>query len=81
MTKRNSFADHPSQPEKNGWRTSSRSATSNCIEAKPLPDGIAVRDSKDSHGPELAFSAESWTNFVRTARSLGPLAVSYMQTA
>jgi hypothetical protein len=36
-----------------------------CVEGARLPDGVmAVRDSKDPHGPALIFRAEAWAAFV-----------------
>jgi Domain of unknown function (DUF397) len=54
-----------------GWRRSSYSGTgNNCVEAAALPDGrIAVRDSKDPHGPKLVFTSTEWAAF--TGRTKG----------
>lgn len=36
-----------------------------CVEVAVLPDGArAVRDSKDTDGPKLAFPAEEWAAFM-----------------
>jgi hypothetical protein len=36
-----------------------------CVEGARLPDGVmAVRDSKDPHGPALIFRAEAWAAFL-----------------
>jgi hypothetical protein len=48
------------------WRKSSYSGSNggNCVEVAVLPeDSRAVRDSKDPHGPNLAFSREEWRAF------------------
>ena len=38
-----------------------------CVEvADNLPGLVAVRDSKDPHGPTLTFTPTAWTTFVRT---------------
>ncbi len=48
------------------WRTSSRSASTECVEvADNLPGVVAVRDSKDRHGPVLAFTPQTWRSFVQ----------------
>ncbi|SCL41673.1 protein of unknown function [Micromonospora pallida] len=50
------------------WRKSTRSGGSggDCVEvADNLPGVVAVRDSKDPHGPALAFATGSWSAFVR----------------
>jgi hypothetical protein len=48
------------------WRKSSYSSTSaNCVEVSNGPGTMAVRDSKDRHGPELAVSNQAWSAFVR----------------
>lgn len=47
------------------WRTSSRSVgNGNCIEMSTSTNRVAVRDSKDRHGPVLAFSTRAWHAFV-----------------
>lgn len=48
------------------WFTSSYSNDQggNCIEGARLADGsMAVRDSKDPHGPALVFTADAWRSF------------------
>jgi hypothetical protein len=49
-----------------GWRKSSYSnGQANCVEiCTGPPDTVAVRDSKDRGGPELAFTSEAWAAFV-----------------
>ncbi len=49
------------------WRKSSYSNNpqGECVEIATLPSGAAVRDSKDSDGPILRFSADAWRNFIR----------------
>jgi hypothetical protein len=55
-----------------GWRKSSYSNPSgNCIETAEVPEGIAVRDSKDPDGPHLAFTPEAWQAFVRDLQAAG----------
>jgi hypothetical protein len=48
------------------WRKSSYSANgANCVEvARNLSGVVAVRDSKDVMGPELAFTGQAWSAFV-----------------
>jgi hypothetical protein len=50
------------------WRKSSYSggANSNCVEVHGFPGTIAVRDSKDPHGPALPLTPTAWRDF--TAR-------------
>ncbi len=48
------------------WRKSSYSGGNGgaCVEVAALPDGsLAVRDSKDPGGPNLAFVADEWLAF------------------
>jgi hypothetical protein len=49
------------------WRKSSYSANgANCVEvARNLPGTVAVRDSKNVPGPELAVSRQAWAEFVK----------------
>jgi hypothetical protein len=51
---------------KSMWRKSSCSnGQSNCVEVRTgQPDAVAVRDSKDRGGPELAFMPNVWAGFV-----------------
>lgn len=48
------------------WKKSSKSAGSGqCVEtALNLPGIVAVRDSKDPHGPALLFSPAEWSSFI-----------------
>lgn len=55
------------------WRKSSYSGQSggNCVAIADGNSRILVRDTKDSQGPVLKFSADSWRKFadqVKTAR-------------
>ncbi|WP_449061352.1 DUF397 domain-containing protein [Planomonospora algeriensis] len=47
------------------WRKSSLSGSgNNCVEvADNLPGLVALRDSKDPHGPVLTFSPDQWRAF------------------
>jgi hypothetical protein len=49
-----------------GWRKSSYSGNggSTCVEvARHRPHVVAVRDSKDPHGPVLTLSPDGWREF------------------
>lgn len=52
------------------WIKSSHSnATGNCVEMAPLPgDRIAIRNSRDPHGPALVCSRDEFVEFVATVR-------------
>jgi hypothetical protein len=53
------------------WRKSSRSngnGGANCVEVAVLDAEVAVRDSKDPHGPALVFAAAEWDAFVADAK-------------
>ncbi len=47
------------------WRTSSYSGSNGgtCIEVGTAGPSVAVRDSQDQTGPQLAFSAATWNIF------------------
>ncbi|MCM4078289.1 DUF397 domain-containing protein [Paractinoplanes hotanensis] len=49
------------------WRKSSGSLNGDCVEVAPLPDGVAVRDSKNPDGPMLAFTHSEWRAFIAGA--------------
>ena len=54
------------------WRKSSYSASNggNCVEvARTLPAAVAVRDSKNPHGPKLIFTVADWTAFTAAIRA------------
>ncbi|MFG2050893.1 DUF397 domain-containing protein [Micromonospora sp. NPDC048935] len=56
------------------WRKSTRSGDNggDCVEvAMNLSGVVGVRDSKDSSGPLLTFTAQSWTDFISAARREG----------
>ncbi|MET8277481.1 DUF397 domain-containing protein [Micromonospora sp. NPDC005174] len=55
------------------WRKSTRSGGNGgeCVEvADNLPGIVAVRDSKDPHGPALAFTPAAWMGFVQASGTL-----------
>ena len=54
------------------WRKSTRSDTGggSCVEvASNLSGVVGVRDSKDRSGPALAFSPQSWTEFIGAVKN------------
>ncbi|MFG1958886.1 DUF397 domain-containing protein [Nonomuraea sp. NPDC049028] len=51
------------------WRTSSFSGSNGqCVQVAFVPDHVAVRDSKDPHGPALIFTLDEWAAFLAGAR-------------
>jgi len=59
--------DHPDHLT---WRTSSYSGSNggNCIEVAATASAVAVRDSKDPHGPVLAFGPKEWRRFAENVK-------------
>jgi uncharacterized protein DUF397 len=53
------------------WRKSAYSnGQANCVEVAANLDGIvAVRDSKNPHGPALAFTPDEWRAFAAGVKS------------
>jgi hypothetical protein len=53
------------------WRKSSRSGTNggNCVEVAFTPENVAMRDSKNPHGPVLNFTWSDWRSFHASTRS------------
>ena len=57
------------------WRKSSYSnSNSNCVEVAGQLGTVAVRDTKDAHGPALAFSQRGWRAFMRRVKNGDDLA-------
>jgi hypothetical protein len=55
---------------KPNWRTSTRSASTECVEvADNLPGRVLVRDSKDRDGGTLTVTPTAWRAFVDLARA------------
>ena len=57
------------------WVKSSYSSgqADNCVEVAALPEGgFAVRDSKDTKGLALDFTANEWRAFVRGVKAAKP---------
>jgi Domain of unknown function (DUF397) len=55
------------------WRKASASGNGNCVEvAVNLPGVVAVRDSKDPHGPALTFTPAAWHTFAARVRGGNP---------
>jgi hypothetical protein len=54
------------------WRKSSHSGDQGtlCIELATIPGTVAVRDSKDPHGPNLLLPRPEFRRFAETVRSL-----------
>jgi Domain of unknown function (DUF397) len=53
------------------WRKSSYSggASGNCTEVATVPGVVLVRDSKNPHGPVLAFGREAWGAFAAAVKA------------
>ncbi len=51
------------------WHKSQHSGVGNCVELAALQDGrIAVRHSRDPHGPALVYTKDEMLAFLRGAR-------------
>ncbi|MEV0844945.1 DUF397 domain-containing protein [Streptomyces sp. NPDC049954] len=56
-------APTPSLAEATWFKSSYSTGANNCVEATPLPTGIAVRDSKDTSRTPLRYTTAPWTTF------------------
>lgn len=50
------------------WRKAAASGNNGCVEVAALPDGIAIRDSKDPNGPVLRYNQHEWSAFLDGAK-------------
>ena len=50
------------------WHKSSKSASNGCLEVAFLAEWVAVRDSKNRHGPILSFTLPEWKDFIGGVR-------------
>ena len=53
------------------WRKSSYSGSNGgaCIEVGTTGPSVAVRDSQDQNGPQLAFPADTWNAFTNQLKA------------
>jgi hypothetical protein len=52
------------------WRKASYSnGQGSCVEIGQAGPAVAVRDTKDPHGPALAFSQAGWREFTRRVKA------------
>jgi uncharacterized protein DUF397 len=52
------------------WRKSRYSGNAtNCVEVAGLPGVVAVRDSKDPHGPALVIGPQAWRVFAAQVKN------------
>lgn len=58
-----------SSNERLGWRKSSRSGQTNCLEVRPASGGVEVRDSKNPGGATLTFTRDEWLAFIAGAKA------------
>jgi hypothetical protein len=47
-----------------GWRKSSYSGESGCVEVAPAQGGVVVRDSKNPDGPTLTVGTAVWQDYL-----------------
>ncbi|WP_306322319.1 MULTISPECIES: DUF397 domain-containing protein [unclassified Streptomyces] len=61
----------PALPAARQWFKSSYSGanTTECVEACPVAEGIAIRDSKHATGPVIPFAPHPWAAFLHALRA------------
>ena len=50
------------------WRKSSYSTVQNCVEVAVSDDEVSVRNSRDPHGPQIAYTHPEWRAFIAGAK-------------
>jgi hypothetical protein len=56
----------------NPWRKSTHSYADTCVEVAKPTGRLAVRDSTDPDGPQLAFAGGDWDHFLARVRQASP---------
>ncbi|WP_280721303.1 DUF397 domain-containing protein [Kitasatospora sp. MAA4] len=51
------------------FKSSYSNQNGECVETRRAATGMDLRDSKDPHGPTLAFPAPAWRTFVASVRA------------
>jgi hypothetical protein len=59
----------PSPFSSGGARATKSMPNGNCVEVPLDPAGVAVRDSKDSDGPQLTLQSRDWQLFLDAVKS------------
>jgi hypothetical protein len=54
---------------KTTWRRATLCNSGSCVEVAGTQAGVAVRDSKQSNGPLLHYTADEWRAFVRGVKA------------
>ena len=54
----------------NPWRKSTHSIKDTCVEVARPEHRLAVRDSTDPDGPQLAFASSDWNRFLTRVRKV-----------
>ncbi|WP_329080127.1 MULTISPECIES: DUF397 domain-containing protein [unclassified Streptosporangium] len=56
--------------DEQGWITSSYTGSGQqCVQMRPAPFGVAIRDSKNPDGPRLLCSSDAWKSLLTEARN------------
>ncbi|HEX6521136.1 MAG TPA: DUF397 domain-containing protein [Streptosporangiaceae bacterium] len=51
-----------------GWRVSTRSNGTNCVEVGHFQDTVLVRDTKNQNSGMLSFPASAWRDFTKAVQ-------------
>ncbi|MEV4326651.1 DUF397 domain-containing protein [Microbispora rosea] len=62
------YSSSEAQPDLR-WLTTSRCTSGNCVQIAFLPEGVALRDSKNPGQGMLVYSTREWREFIAASKA------------